>query len=174
MSRMMGVPSGTGMPAAIGLAERRRWVPPKGATRMPPPLVLTKWSEILPALAAISAQSPIRPRWPEFRSADHAHALAPGLGDAQLHRLFAHHLTEAELPVNDRDRVVLEYDLQTLVRQNLGRTKPFDIGRDTDHSVRVVPHEVGLDQVMSDAPVLRRGAAGGCKDAIDEELEPVM
>ena len=36
---------------------------------MPAPDVLTKWSDTLPAWAAISGQSPIRPRWPEFRRA---------------------------------------------------------------------------------------------------------
>ena len=44
-------------------------VPPNGATRMPAPEVLTKCSDSLPARAASNGQSPMRPRWPEFRSA---------------------------------------------------------------------------------------------------------
>ena len=55
--------------AAIGLADSRRLTPPKGAAKMPPPLVLTKCKETLLARAAIHAQSPIRPRCPELRSA---------------------------------------------------------------------------------------------------------
>ena len=56
-----------GTPMAIGLVDMRRSVPPKGATSMPRPLVLTKWMEIRPRAAASSAQSPMRPRWPELR-----------------------------------------------------------------------------------------------------------
>ena len=119
MSTMIGGPSATGTPAAIGLAESRRSVPPNGATRMPPPLVLTKWSETLPALAAISAQSPIRPRWPEFRSATTATPWRAGLVDAELHRFLAHHLAEAELPVDHGDRRVFEHDLERLVGEHL-------------------------------------------------------
>ena len=163
----------TGMPAAIGLAESRRWVPPKGATRMPPPLVLTKWSETLPAGAAISAQSPIRPRWPEFRTATTATPCARFV-DAELHRLLAHHLAKAELAVDDGHGIVLEDDLQRLVGQHLAGAEPLDIGRNADDPVGIVPDQVGLDQVMRDPRVLRRPAAGGGKHAVHQELEPVM
>ncbi len=71
---MMGVPPATGAPAAIGLADSRRSVPPNGATRMPAPLVFTQWSETSPASAAMIAQSPMRPRWPLLRSATAARA----------------------------------------------------------------------------------------------------
>ena len=40
--------------------------------------------------------------------------------------------------------------------------------------MRVVPDEVGLDQVMRDPLVLGRPAAGGGEDVADELLEPVM
>ena len=168
MSRMIGGPFLTGTPAAIGLAESRRWLPPNGATRMPPPLVLTKWSETLPAWAAISAQSPMRPRWPEFRSATTATPWRPALAMPELRRLLAHHLAEAELPVDHGQRIVLEHDRERLVRQHLARAQPVDISRDANDPVRVVPDQVGLDQIMSDPLVLGRPAAGGGEDVADE------
>ncbi len=60
------LPSG-GTPMQTGLVEKRRSTPPNGATSSPPS-TLTKWSETRPASAARSAQSPMRPRWPEWRS----------------------------------------------------------------------------------------------------------
>ena len=59
----------------------------------------------------------------------HGHALAPGLVDAELHRLFAHHLAEAELAVDHGDRIVLEHDLERLVGQDLAGAQPVDVGR---------------------------------------------
>ena len=146
-----------GRKPALGSAE--------GATRMPPPLVLTKCSETLPAAAAISAQSPMRPRWPEFRSATTATPWRPALSMPELHRLLAHHLAEAELAVDDGERVVFEHDLRALVRQNLARAQPVDVGGHANDAVRVVPDEVGLDQVMGD-PLRRsrpRRAAAAAK-----------
>ena len=66
-SSTSGAPSGIGTPMLTGLVDMRRSVPPKGATIMPSPLVLTKWIEMKPLAAASSAQSPMRPRWPELR-----------------------------------------------------------------------------------------------------------
>ena len=62
MSRISGAPSAVGAPAAIGLADSRRSLPPNGATRMPNPDVFTKWIDASPACAACSAHAPMRPR----------------------------------------------------------------------------------------------------------------
>ena len=175
MSRMIGGPFLTGTPAAIGLAESRRWLPPNGATRMPPPLVLTKWSETLPAWAAISAQSPMRPRWPEFRKRHHGHALAPGLVDAQLRRLLRPSPGRSRIarrpPPAHRSRSTIASDL---IRQHLARAQPVDINRDADDPVRVVADQVGLHQVMGDPLVLGRPAAGGGEDVADDSFEAVV
>ena len=48
ISKMIGSPPATGMPAATGLADNRRLMPPTGATKRPRPLVLTKCSETRP------------------------------------------------------------------------------------------------------------------------------
>ena len=49
--------------------------PPYGATKIEP-AALTKWIETNPSAAAISAQSPMRPMWPELRKATAASPLA--------------------------------------------------------------------------------------------------
>ena len=67
-SSISGGPSGAGTPMATGLVDMRRSVPPNGATRRLP-AEFTKCSEIWPAAAAISGQSPMRPRCPELRKA---------------------------------------------------------------------------------------------------------
>ncbi len=117
--------------------------------------MLTKWSETLPAWAAISAQSPMRPRWPEFRSATTATPCRPALSIPSFIACFAHHLAEAELPIDHGQRIVLEHDLERLVGQHLARAQPIDIRRNADDPVRVVPDQVGLDQVMSDLRCVR-------------------
>ena len=61
ISSTSGLAPRTGTAMAMGLAESRRSMPPVGATRMPPPEVLTKQSEIMPAAAAWAAQAPTRP-----------------------------------------------------------------------------------------------------------------
>src|SRR4029079_14307571 len=65
-SRMTGSPPATGTPMVIGFVERRRSLPPNGATRWAPE-VLRKCSETCPWPAASSAQSPTRPRCPQLR-----------------------------------------------------------------------------------------------------------
>jgi hypothetical protein len=66
MSRIAGGPPATGTPIAIGFVDSRRSLPPNGATRCAPD-VLRKCSDTCPASAAISAQSPSRPRCPQLR-----------------------------------------------------------------------------------------------------------
>ncbi len=66
MSRIAGGPPAVGTPIASGLVDSLRSLPPKGATRCAPE-VLRKCSDTWPSAAAISAQSPSRPRWPQLR-----------------------------------------------------------------------------------------------------------
>ena len=67
----------------IGLVPKRRSVPPKGATISPRP-TFTKWMETRPASAARSAQSPMRPIWPELRRVIDGEAGGAGLIDAEV------------------------------------------------------------------------------------------
>ena len=43
ISRIIGAWPAMGIPAAMGLADKRRLIPPNGVTRIPAPVVLTKW-----------------------------------------------------------------------------------------------------------------------------------
>ena len=67
-SRITGSAPRIGKPIENGAVEMRRSTPPKGATSWLP-ATLTKWTETSPASAAISAHSPMRPRWPALFSA---------------------------------------------------------------------------------------------------------
>ena len=104
-------------------------MPPNGATRMPAPLVLTKCSETLPARAANSGQSPMRPKCPALRSAMTATPCLRAFFDAQLRGLLADRLAEAVLAVDHGDHVVLEHDLECLVGQHLAGPQPIDVVR---------------------------------------------
>ena len=57
---------------AIGLVVPRPSRPPCGTTRSGMPVALTKWIEAMPAAAAISGQSPRRPRCADCRNAESA------------------------------------------------------------------------------------------------------
>ena len=104
----------------------------------------------------------------------HGHALPTGFVDSELHRLCAHHLAEAELSINDSQRVVFEHNLERLVGKHLARAQPIDVGRNADDPVRVVPDQVGLDQVMRDLDAFDRATTGGTKDVVHESLKSVM
>ena len=98
----------------------------------------------------------MRPRWPAFLKGHHRHALPPGLRDSQLRRPLAHHLAEAELAVDHRQRIVLKHRRELTICQHLARPQPVDIRLDADHPMRVVPDQVRLHQIMSDPFVLGR------------------
>ena len=130
------------MPAAIGLAESRRSVPPNGATRMPDSAGVDKvqrdqagaHGHLGPvADAAEVARVPQR---------HNGHAVAARLVDSELHRGFAHHLAEAELAVDHRDRVILEDGLERLIGEDLARAQPVDVAGHANDSVRVVPDQI--------------------------------
>ena len=94
-----------------GLVDMRRSVPPKGATIMPSPLVLTKWIEMRPLAAASSAQSPMRPRWPELRRPTTETPYSRALSAASVNRLLADGLAEAVVAVEHRDRAGVHHRL---------------------------------------------------------------
>ena len=102
------------------------------------------------------------------------HALAARLGDSQLHRGFAHHLAEAEPAVDHRNRVILEDGLERLIRDHLARAQPVDVAGYANDSVRVVPDQVGADQVVRDPLALGGFRTAGGEDRLDELFEPVV
>ena len=53
----------------------------------------------------------------------------------------------------------------------LPRADPLDVRGNADDPVRIVPDEVGLDQVMGDPLGLVVVAAGGGEDVVDQLLE---
>ena len=171
---MMGVPFATGTPAAIGLADSLRSVPPNGSDQ---DSAAARIDEVKRDLARDGRHlGPVADPTQVARISErhHGHALSPRLGDTELHRLFAHHLPKPELPVDHRHHIVLEHDLERLIGDDLAGLEPFDVNGDADHSVRVVTDEVGLDQVMSDVPVLPRPTTSRGEHVTDKTLEPVV
>ena len=170
MSRIAGGAPASGTPMASGLVDRRRSLPPKGATRCAPE-VLRKCSETCPASAAISAQSPSRPRCPQLRRPTKAIPCRAALPMPSLRRELAGDLAEAAIAVDDRERVVLEHDRGRRVGPQPLAAHPLEILAHADHAVRVVSHEIGIDEAAGNrARLLGIGAAsrhhGG--DEIDE------
>ena len=126
MSRIAGRPPASGTPIAIGLVESRRSLPPNGATRCAPD-VLRKCSDTCPASAAISAQSPSRPRWPQLRRPIIAMPVFAAFAMPSLRREFADDLPEAAIAVDDRDRVAVEHDRRRRVRLEPAVAHPFEV-----------------------------------------------
>ena len=60
---------------------------------------------------------------------DHGHAVPAAFVDAQLHRLLADGLAEAELAIDDGDGLVFEDDLDRLIGQHLAGPQPLHVGR---------------------------------------------
>ena len=128
MSTMIGGPFLTGTPAAIGLAESLRWVPPKGATRMPPPLVLTKCSETLPARGRHLGPVADAAQMARVPERHHGHALAPRLcrcpASSPLRPSPGRSRTGRRPP---RSRHSQTRRSASLVRQHLARAQPVDV-----------------------------------------------
>ena len=92
---------------------------------------------------------------------DAASALACTL-DADLHRLAAHHLAEAGLTVEPQQRAGVEHSLQMGVRLQATLEIRLDVARQHADAVRVVPREIGIDEIGADlVDLLRRAAEAG-------------
>ena len=171
MSSRIGDPPPTGTPAAIGLAgqpaidaaERRDQDAGAGGV-----------DEVQRQLARLRRhQRPIADaaQMPRVAQGDDGDAVAGALVDAQLHRLLADGLAEAELAIDDGDGVVLEDDLDRAVREHLAGLEPLHVGRHADDAVRIVADEVRFDQVRGDALGLRPAAgASAVKELLGVRL----
>jgi hypothetical protein len=79
---------------------------------------------------------------PAIAKADHRDAFLRRLRDAKLRREFADHLSEAAVPVDDRERVGIEHQCRRLIRFEPSVAHPFEILGHANHAVRIVPDEV--------------------------------
>ena len=82
--------------------------------------------------------------------ADHRDAFFGGLFDTELRRVFADHLTETAIAIDDRERAGIEHHRRRLIGLQPAGAHPFEIFTDADHAVRVVPDEIGVDQTPRD------------------------
>ena len=80
--------------------------------------------------------------------ADHRDAVCAGALDAELDRFLRDHLAEPLAAVDHHDRAGVRHDLNVPVRRPFAGAQQLDVGRDPDHAVAVVAHEVGLDQMI--------------------------
>ena len=90
-----------------------------------PRLVLTKCSDTMPALRRHQRPIADAAQMPGVAQGDDGNAVPPALVDAELHRLLADGLAEAELPIDDGDGVVLEGDLDRSPREHLAGFEPL-------------------------------------------------
>src|SRR5262249_48099530 len=81
---------------------------------------------------------------------------------------------EAKLSVDDSDGVVLEDDVERLAGEHSPVLQPPDVGGHADDPVRIVAHEVRLDQVGGDALSFRGLAPCRVKDGRGECAQTVV
>ncbi len=92
-------------------------------------------------------------------------------GGEQVHRLFADHLAEAQIPVDDRDRVALENHGHLTSRPDLAGLHQIKIAADPDHAVRIMAAKIRVDEVPGDTGRLGRLTAGGRENAVDDPFQ---
>lgn len=88
--------------------------------------------------------------------------------DADRHRVERHRLTEAVHAVDDEDGARVRHRLQFGVDDEPTRGGRADVRRDHADTVRVVPREVGGDEVVGDEARLAFVAAERVTDGADE------
>ena len=81
---------------------------------------------------------------------DHCNAALGRLGGSGLAGELTHHLTEAAIAVDDRYGVAFENNRRSLIRSQPTAAHPFEILADPDDPVRIVPHQVGVDEPPRD------------------------
>ena len=101
-------------------------------------------------------------------------------GDPDLHCLMADHLAEAGLAIEAERGTAVEADLGMHIRLQPALTEGVGIARQHADPVRVVPGQVGLQQVLRDeldlcglASEPAHHLADGCPQAVDWENEEV-
>ena len=82
------------------------------------------------------------------RERHHAHAVLLRAPDRDFGRLGADHLPVARLPVERDQRPAVELDHRVAVGRQAAFLERLDVARDHAHAVRVVPGQVGGDQVL--------------------------
>ena len=128
---------------------------------------LTKWIETRPWPAARSAQSPMRPTWPELRSVTTARPAERALAMPRSAAIRADGLAEAEVAVDHGVGGALGDDGGLLPGADAPVAQPLHVAGDADDAVAVVPGQVGGGEVGGDAPGLPFVAAGGLEDGGD-------
>ena len=94
--------------------------------------------------------------------------------NAQRHRLLGDRLAQPHLTIDDRHGVILEDHRQPLIGQHFPLVQPADIDRRSDHAMRIVPSQVGLNQVIGHDRRLVRLAARRHKDLRDQFLKRLV
>ena len=97
-------------------------------------------------------------------------------GDVLLLRLFdriahgaiGHGVAKAPMPVDNRRRGGFLGDDPGRLRDDMADLNAFDILRDQDDAVGVMPHEVGTDVVARDDRGLLLGRAGADQQALGD------
>ena len=167
-SRTTGSRPATGTPIEIGFVDSRRSLPPYGATRCAPD-VLRKCSDTWPAAAAMSDQSPTRPRWPQLVRPIIAMPAFARLRDAELRR------RTRRSPGRSRDwpSMIAIVSLSKTrvgvdVRPQRAAAHPFEVLRNAQHAVRIVTDEIRIDEPARDGLRFVGIAAGAAHDRGDE------
>ena len=157
---MIGGPPGTGTPAAMGLADSLLGTAVR-SDQDAPAAGIHEEDRDLPFprghLGPVTNPSQM-PRVPQ------SHQRQTELGalvQGDAHGLFADDLAEPEPAVEHGQNLVLADDLDRLVGDEWPCPHALDVPRNLDHPVRVMPHEVGLDQVVGDPLRLVMMASGG-------------
>ncbi len=87
------------------------------------------------------------------------HALLPGAGHAQLHRLMADHLAVAAVTLDHQDSAALADQLGVTVGHELSGADLVHVDRQQTDAVRIVTGQVRLDQMAGHQGRLMRAAA---------------
>src|SRR5260221_9651709 len=166
MSRISGAPLAIGAPAAIGLADRRRSLPPCGATRIPKPEVLTKCTETMPAAATCSGHAPTE--MPGVADGDDGNAVQASPLDAKRHGLPGDDLPIAEIAVDGENSTALVNDSRVPVRMHETAPLPIQILGDADDALGFVANQIGLDEMIGERLRLQGLRTRGSKDRGDD------
>ena len=156
-----------GMPTQNGFVPTRARTPPNGAT-IGSLTTLTKCTEARPAAAHCSAQWPMRPRWWLLRKPSRQQPSRAARGMARARASCALSLAGSLARVADQDRTGIENDLDRAVEGEFAGEGIADIGGNHADAMRVVPAQIGLDELIGDQRRIALGRAGGAEDRVDE------
>ena len=124
MSRMIGRPPFIGAPAAIGLAERRRSLPPNGRDQNAEAGRVDEVNGSEPALGKHLRPGADPAEMAGIANRHRRHAVRRGARGGDLHRLPADDLAKAEIAVDDDERAAIGDDARVSVWPNLACAQP--------------------------------------------------